>query len=66
MALLRLFLLKKVLFLVKKFKNQICCQGRNVIDSKRRAEFDPIADITNAGIITDGYGSAGISAGGAV
>lgn len=45
---------------------QITCQGRNVIDSKRRAEFDPIADIAKAGIITAGYGSAGISAGGAV
>ena len=33
---------------------------------KRRSEFDPIADIENAGIITAGYGSAGISAGGAV
>lgn len=44
----------------------VFCQGRNVIDSKRWAEFDPISDITNAGIITVGYGSAGISAGGAV
>ena len=47
-------------------KDVLKCQGRNVTDSKRRAENDPIARIVNAGILTAGYGSAEISAGGAV
>lgn len=47
-------------------RRRSCCQGRNVINPKRRAENDPIARIVNAGILTAGYGLAEISTGGAV
>ena len=42
------------------------CQGRDAIDQKRRTEFDPNADLKNAGMFTADYGSAGSLAGGAV
>ena len=41
------------------------CQGRDAIDQKCRTEFDPNADLKNAGMFTADYGSAGSLAGGA-
>ena len=49
----------------QKAPDHATCQGRDAIDQKCRTEFDPNADLKNAGMFTADYGSAGSLAGGA-